>query len=228
MISIFLATASERLHHCPRLLDSKKHSWESQRLDMLSSFNQLIIGKLAKVEDEAVALDEFEKWDGTETHGPQTMRYRLSKWVLMFPQVLWVMILSDPFSNPMRLATQQFVSPSSKWEKQNSERETDPSTVAQLPRDTLRDLTTGLQIPSTPYISTFPTTQPLNSRERNWKTKLHALNFPGKGELCLETAQTVLSTALDTSHWVSMDDVHHFRERQQKIPNGSERGGLCS
>lgn len=25
-----------------------------------------------------------------------------------------------------------------------------------------------------------------------------------------------------------MDDVHHFRERQQKIPNGSERGGLCS
>ena len=148
MIPIFLVTTSERLHHGPRLLDSKKHSWESQPLDMLFSFNQLRIGKLAKVEDEAVALDEFEKWDGMETRGSQTMRYHLSEWVLTFPQVLWVMILSDPFSNPMGLATQQFVSPSSKWEKQNSERGSDSFTVTQLPRDTLRDFTTGLLIPS--------------------------------------------------------------------------------
>ena len=61
MIPIFLVTTSERLHHGPSLLDSKKHSWESQPLDMLFSFNQLRIGKLAKVEDKAVALDEFEK-----------------------------------------------------------------------------------------------------------------------------------------------------------------------
>ena len=190
MIPIFLVTTSERLHHGPRLLDSKKHSWESQRLDMLSSFNQLRIGKLAKVGDEAVAHDEFGKWDGMETRGSQTMRSHLSEWVLMFPRVLWVMISSDPFSSPMGLVTQQFVSPSSKWEKQNSERESDPFTVTQLPRDTLRDLTTGLLTPSTPCISTFPTTQPLNSRKRNWKTKLHALNFPGKGELCLETVSS--------------------------------------
>lgn len=81
---------------------------------MLSSFNQLRVGKLAKVEDEVVALDEFEKLDAMGTHGSQIMRYRLSEWVLTFPQVLWVMIFSDPFSNPMGLVTQQFVSPSSK------------------------------------------------------------------------------------------------------------------
>lgn len=61
---------------------------------MLSSFNQLRVGKLAKVEDEVVALDELETSDGTGTHGSQTTRYCLSEWVLTFPQVLWVMILS--------------------------------------------------------------------------------------------------------------------------------------
>lgn len=69
MIPIFLVINSERLNHCPRSLDSKKHSWESQRLDMLSSSNQLRVGKLAKVEDEVVALDELETSDGTGTHG---------------------------------------------------------------------------------------------------------------------------------------------------------------
>lgn len=67
MIPIFLVITSERLHHCPRSLDSKKH--QSQRLDMLSSSNQLRVGKLAKVEDEVVAPDKLETSDGTGTHG---------------------------------------------------------------------------------------------------------------------------------------------------------------
>ncbi|CAI9177339.1 unnamed protein product [Rangifer tarandus platyrhynchus] len=43
-------------------------------LSLTASHKELRVGKLAKVEDEVVSLDELEKSDGTGTHGSQTMR----------------------------------------------------------------------------------------------------------------------------------------------------------
>lgn len=131
-------------------------------------------------------------------------------------------IFSDPLSIPVGLAVQQFEFPSNPWVKQNSEIKwsTHSHTAGKWQ---IGDLNTGLPSSATPVLATFPTTQPVNNTETKWKTELSVLNFPGKGDLWLESVtRNSTEHVLNKLHWVSVD-VHQFWRKQEKVPNGCDR-----